>query len=130
VHWSVILSHQFTCLVLCMGLAGIAVGLGAWLPSLREESPSRIAAGFGGTLTLVISTLYILVVVLLTALPTHFYLVSQYATLSGDLGPRPGVDNWMRLWLAAGVFASFLIGAAATVLPLRIGIKAFRKMEF
>ena len=75
----VMLSHQLTCLVLCLGLSGIAVGLGARLPNLREQSPSRIAAGFGGTLNLVISTLYILVVVLLTALPTHFYLAAQYA---------------------------------------------------
>ena len=69
VHTLVLVSHQLTCLVLCVGLAGIAVGLGAWLPSLREESPSRIAASFGGTMTLVVSTLYILIVVLLTALP-------------------------------------------------------------
>ena len=55
----VLVTHQLTCLVLCLGLAGIAVGLGAWLPNLRDESPSRIAAGFGGTLALVLSTLYI-----------------------------------------------------------------------
>ncbi|MBI3464865.1 MAG: hypothetical protein HY000_17690 [Planctomycetes bacterium] len=35
---------------------------------LREDSPS-IAAGFGGTLNLVISSIYIILVVLLTALP-------------------------------------------------------------
>ena len=35
----VVASHQLTCVVLCLGLAGIAVGLGAWLPNLREESP-------------------------------------------------------------------------------------------
>ena len=37
----ILFSHQLTCLVFCLGLAGIAVGLGAWLPNLREESPSR-----------------------------------------------------------------------------------------
>ena len=37
--------HQSTCLMLCLGLSGIAVGLGARLPNLREQSPSRIAAG-------------------------------------------------------------------------------------
>ena len=82
----VVASHQLTCLVLCLGLAGIAVGFGAWLPSLREESPSRIAAGFGGTLTLVSSTLFILFVVLLTALPTHFFLVAQVRRLGSRFG--------------------------------------------
>ena len=51
----VVAIHQLTCLLLCVGLAGIAVGLGAKMPDLREESPSKIAAGFGGTLSLVIS---------------------------------------------------------------------------
>ena len=63
----VVVIHQLTCLLLCLGLSGIAVGLGAKMPDLREESPSKIAAGFGGTLSLVISAIYIVTVVLLTA---------------------------------------------------------------
>ena len=42
------------------------------MPDLRAHSPSKIAAGFGGTLNLVISAAYIVIVVLLTALPVHF----------------------------------------------------------
>ena len=60
----VVAIHQLTCLLLCVGLSGIAVGLGAKMPDLREESPSKIAAGFGGTLSLVISAIYIVIVVL------------------------------------------------------------------
>jgi ABC-2 type transport system permease protein len=126
----VVASHQLTCVVLCLGLAGIAVGLGAWLPSPREESPSRIAAGFGGTMTLVISTLYILVVVLLTALPTHFYLVAQYAHVARELGAQVSVDWWLTLWLVSGISGSLVLGAVATVVPLRMGFRAFRQMEF
>jgi len=127
----VIVGHQLTCFVLCFGLAGIAVGLGAWLPNLREESPARIAAGFGGTLTLVVSTLYILVVVLLTALPTHFYLVADYARLARDANSPPAaIDRWLIFWLAAGIGASLVLGAIATVVPLRIGLRAFRRIEF
>ncbi len=62
--------HQVTCVALCLGLSGLAVGLGARFPNLREASAAKIAAGFGGTLTLVISVIYIAVVVLLTAVPT------------------------------------------------------------
>jgi ABC-2 type transport system permease protein len=123
----VLLSHQLTCLVLCLGLAGIAVGLGAWLPNLREESPARIAAGFGGTLTLVLSTLYILFVVLLTALPTHFCLAALYAT---DVEYYRGWNSTLIFWWAAGTAGSLLLGAAATVIPLRIGFRAFRRLEF
>jgi ABC-2 type transport system permease protein len=126
----VILSHQLTCVVLCFGLAGIAVGFGAWLPNLREESPSRIAAGFGGTLTLVTSTLFILIIVLLTALPTHFYLAAQYAGKVRDFEGRGHLQSWFLLWWIAGTSASVVFGVVATVVPLRIGFRAFRKMEF
>jgi ABC-2 type transport system permease protein len=128
----VVVSHQLTCVVLCLGLAGIAVGLGAWLPSLREESPSRIAAGFGGTLTftLVVSTLYILVVVLLTAMPTHYYLVAEYAPVARELGAHPNVDWWLTFWLFLGIVGSDVLGAVATAVPLRMGFRAFRQMEF
>ncbi|MBI3839543.1 MAG: hypothetical protein HY288_16610 [Planctomycetia bacterium] len=113
--------HQLTCLLLCVGLSGIAVGLGAKMPDLREESPSKIAAGFGGTLNLVISASYIIVVVLLTALPSHFYL----AAMQADVDPFR-----MRTWLIAGTAAACLTGLVATLVPMQIGLKAFRAMEF
>jgi ABC-2 type transport system permease protein len=123
-------SHQLTCLILCLGLSGIAVGLGARMPNLREESPSRIASGFGGTLTLVLSTLYILVIVLLTALPTHFYLGAQSTNAAGLLVAHVRLETWIAFWLVAGTFASVVLGAIATIVPLRIGFRAFRNMEF
>ena len=57
----VILIHQLSCVVLCLGLSAIAVGLGAKMPDLRAHSPSKIAAGFGGTLNLVVSAAYIVI---------------------------------------------------------------------
>lgn len=42
------------------GLNALALGLGAWLPNFREPNPARIISGFGGTLCLVSSFLYIL----------------------------------------------------------------------
>lgn len=124
----ILASHQLTCLILCFGLSGIAVGLGAKMPSLREESPSRIAAGFGGTLNLVFSTLYIIVVVLLTAVPVHFYLGSGGP--EGLLAYRPDLGSWLQFWLVAGTAGSIVLGLLATVVPLRIGFRAFRQLEF
>jgi ABC-2 type transport system permease protein len=113
--------HQLTCVLLCVGLAGIAVGLGATMPDLREESPSKIAAGFGGTLSLVVSAFYIIVVVLLTALPSHFYV----ATMQADFQPL-----WVQAWLLLGTLGACLVGALATVVPMRMGLSAFRALEF
>jgi ABC-2 type transport system permease protein len=121
VSWLVVAIHQFTCLLLCLGLSGIAVGLGAKMPDLREESPSKIAAGFGGTLSLVVSAAYIIVIVMLTALPTHFYLATRQTPVNVP---------WLRVWLVAGIAAACVTGALATIVPMRIGLKAFRAMEF
>lgn len=113
--------HQLTCLLLCLGLSGIAVGLGAKMPDLREESPSKIAAGFGGTLNLVISAIYIVAIVILTALPMHFYLVMPQ--------DEPGSTQYLG-FLSAGIAAALVTGLAATVIPMRLGLKAFRSLEF
>ncbi|MGA2032562.1 MAG: hypothetical protein ABSG68_09915, partial [Thermoguttaceae bacterium] len=86
--------HQLTCVVLCLGLSGIAVGLGARFPNPREQSPARIAAGFGGTLNLVISTTYILLVVVLSAVPCHFYFVTQYAQSIMPMAEALAFHGW------------------------------------
>ena len=118
--------HLLTCFMLCIGLSGLAVGMGAKMPNLQEESPSRIAAGFGGTLNLVLSTLYIAAIVTLTAVPCHFYLVTQQTDPYGAWF-NPGRLRWM---MAGGISASILIGIVTAVAPMWIGMKAFRRMEF
>jgi ABC-2 type transport system permease protein len=50
-------------------LSGLAVGLGALFPNMKEENPSKIVSGFGGTLCLVVSGIYISCFVALIALP-------------------------------------------------------------
>ncbi len=55
--------------VMSAALSGLAVGLGALFPNFREDNPSKIVSGFGGTLCLVISFIYITVFVALVAIP-------------------------------------------------------------
>ncbi len=50
-------------------LSGLSVGLGALFPNFKEDNPSKIVSGFGGTLCLVASFLYITLFVTLVALP-------------------------------------------------------------
>jgi ABC-2 type transport system permease protein len=118
--------HQLTCILLCLGLASIAVGFGAMMPNFRETSPSKIAAGFGGTLNLVLSALYIMLVVVLTALPCHFYLLAG----KGPWGAAFVEPQYLRMWLILGTVAAIIVGAIATIVPLRRGLKAFRELEF
>lgn len=124
-----ILIHEIACLMLCLGLSGIAVGLGARMPDLREPSPSKIASGFGGTLSLVISSLFIMVIVVVAALPTHLFLVSHAFGAAGD---RSGAA---LAWAAGpgGTIVSMAlvvaIGLLATFVPLFLGLRSFRELE-
>ena len=117
--------HVAMVAVLCMGLSGISVGLGARLPNLRESDPSKIAVGFGGTLNLLVSLVFIFAIVTALAVPCHLYFLgvehpeAQYALTHGDF----------RFWLTMAIVVSLVIGAVGTILPLRIGIKAFQRME-
>lgn len=125
VSMMVVAVHQLICLLLCLGLAGMAVGFGAMMPNFREQSPSKIAAGFGGTLNLVLSALYIMAVVLMTALPCHFFLLAGRA----EMPPRLLQPSYLRLWLMLGILGSIVLAAIVIVLPLRAGLKSFRRLE-
>jgi ABC-2 type transport system permease protein len=122
-----VLVHELCCLILCMGLSGIAVGLGARMPDLRESSPAKIASGFGGTLNLVVSSLFIMFVVIVAALPSHLFAATAVFGPGGGkgfLGWASGPQGMLvSLSLVVGV------GLAATFFPLALGLRAFRRLE-
>ncbi|MEN1681862.1 MAG: hypothetical protein AAGJ46_19955 [Planctomycetota bacterium] len=122
----VVFVHQVTNVLLCVGLAAMAVGLGASMPNFSEPSPSKIAAGFGGTLNLVLSAVYIILIVALTALPCHFFLIAQQQRMQQSFLDAGS----LKMWMVVGSGAAVLTGLLATVLPLRAGIKAFNRLDF
>ena len=126
---SLIWVHEICCVVLCMGLSGIAVGLGARMPDLRESSPAKIAAGFGGTLCLVLSSLFIMSVVVIAAIPTHLAMVSR---AFGGGGPPPtGLLGWATgpQGTATSLLVVGFLGVITAFLPLELGLRAFRRLE-
>lgn len=115
----VVVTHALAVAVLALGLSGISVGLGAWMPNFRESDPSKIAVGFGGTLNLVAGLLFLLVVILTMAAPAHLRLAYP-----GSVAP----DSYA--WLLPGTVLGLLAGAIAVIVPLRLGARALRDMEF
>ncbi|MCP4191923.1 MAG: hypothetical protein GY768_15015 [Planctomycetaceae bacterium] len=112
---SVIL-HQVLCLCMGFGLAGLSVGLGAYLPNLQESSPAKIAAGFGGTLTLVLSAILIVTVVMPPAIATYFWVTAEHV-------------RWHTMGLLTTMTSSIAVSVLCTVIPMRLGFRAFRQME-
>jgi ABC-2 type transport system permease protein len=113
--------HALTVAVISFGLSGISVGLGAVMPNFRESDPSKIAVGFGGTLNLVACLLFLLLELLLMAGPTHMRMAYRDATNAVH-----GVDIWTFLGLLAGL----AVGMAAVAVPMRMGARTLREMEF
>lgn len=112
--------------VLCMGLSGISVGLGARFPNLRENNPSKIAAGFGGTLNLLVSLVFIFAIVTSLALPCHLYFAGQEQV---EATRWALTNSGFRIWLGVAIMVSLVVGVLGTIVPLRIGMTAFQRME-
>lgn len=123
--------HAVLMAVLCLGLSAISVGLGARLPNYRESDPSKIAAGFGGTLNLVISLLFLLVTIGAVALPCHLYFAGVDTRAEGF---RRLATSWtedqFRTRLAFGLTFAVAVGVTAVVVPIRMGLEALENQEF
>src|SRR5262249_47407728 len=113
--------HALTAAVVSLGLSGMSVGMGAWIPNFRETDPSKIAVGFGGTMNLIVGLLFLIVAICSMSLPYHIQAVFAK--------PEDPPDRYAA-GIVAGVIFGVLLGAAAVWLPLRIGARSLRKMEF
>jgi ABC-2 type transport system permease protein len=120
--WLTIGLHALTVVVLALGLSGLSVGLGASMPNFQERDPSKLAVGFGGTLNLVAGLLYLLFVIGVMVVPWHVHIALQ--------GNELEMNAWTVGWLLGGMAAGIAVGIVAVVVPLRMGIRALRRMEF
>src|SRR5206468_2615462 len=109
--------HVAMVAILCLGLSGISVGLGARLPNLKEDDPSKIAAGFGGTLNLLVSLVFIILIVTTLALPCELFFAGYGA--NDEFITRLPISR-LQNWLLLSILVSLVIGAVATIVPLRI----------
>ena len=122
VPWYVTVLHAVTITVIATGLSGLSVGLGACMPNFRESDPSKIAVGFGGTLNLVSGLLFLLATIALMAAPYHLMTITSQAI---------EVNQVTRgLVISVGIAGGFILGSIAMFVPMRMGIRALKGMEF
>jgi ABC-2 type transport system permease protein len=94
-------------------LAALAMGLGALFPNFREDNPTKIVSGFGGTLCLVLSFLYIVGSVALLA------VFSPWGR-NGGVPAREILGAW-----AVFLIFSVIIGW----IPYRLGLRRVKTFE-
>ena len=108
--WDRVVFFAMVISVMTFALNGLAVGLGVLYPNFKDANPGKIVSGFGGTLCLVLSFVYILASVVLLGL--------------GTTGPHARVE-WMVASIALFAALSLSVGA----LPMRMGLKQLGKLE-
>ncbi len=107
-----------TGLAVPVAVAGLSTGLGALFMDLRERNPAAIVSGFGGTLNLVLSLAYMLLVIAPFAALFH-------QNLTGALGARS-----FHAGLAAAALWTVLLTTAAAVLPLALANRSLVSRDY
>ena len=112
--WARVLFFDLAIALPAAALCGLAVGLGALFPNLKEDNPSKIVSGFGGTLCLVISFVYIVLYVSLIAIP-GMRLATRVAFIISD---------------STALLLALLLSAVLLFLPLFLAMRRVKNLEF
>jgi ABC-2 type transport system permease protein len=102
-----------TIAVMTFTLNGLAIGLGTLYPNFKEDNPSKIVSGFGGTFCLVLSFLYIVGSVSLLAVGSPWGWKGQQSF------------QWVLLSWIGFAMLSILVGQV----PFQIGLRRLGKFE-
>jgi ABC-2 type transport system permease protein len=95
-------------------LCGLAVGLGALFPNLKEDNPSKIVSGFGGTLCLVVSFGYIVIYVSLISIPNL----------------RQTMNITFLISDSAALLLALVSSALVLLVPLFLAFRRVKNLEF
>jgi ABC-2 type transport system permease protein len=111
--WAQVAFFAIAIAVMSVALSGLAVGLGAVFPNFKEDNPSKIVSGFGGTLCLVTSFIYIALIVALAAAPDVQRVANRHFFISGEV--------------ARGI--ALLVSLILIFVPMALGIKRVKNLE-
>jgi ABC-2 type transport system permease protein len=109
-----------TIVFLTFAISALAIGFGAYFPRFDTENAAQIPTGFGGMVFMMSAIVLLGIVMLLEANPVLDYLRAELA------GEAPSANPWMIASLAAAM----AVCLAATIVPIRLGLKKIEGMEF
>ena len=110
-----------TIVLLTFAISALALGFGALYPRFDTENAAQIPTSFGGMVFMMSAIVLLGVVLVLEAVPVMGYLREPTRGLTIPC-PTPGC--WRRF---AAVVAVCL---AATIIPIRLGLRKIERMEF
>jgi ABC-2 type transport system permease protein len=103
---------------MAVAVSALSIGLGAAFIDLEQQNPAAIVSGFGGTLNLVLSLIFMLGAIFPFGFLFHAQFINRIAAAQFHSG-----------LLAAGLWL-LLLTAAFTLVPLWIGSRRLRALEY
>lgn len=114
-----ILLFSMAIALMSVGLTALAVGLGTLFPNLRETNPAKIVSGFGGTLCLILSFVYIIAFIGILSIPSFVRLSKKGFFSTLDLGHTQTAAFMGVVGLTLGI----------TLIPLFFATRRVKKLE-
>ena len=103
--------------VMALTLNGLAMGMGVMYPDLKEDNPSKIVSGFGGTFCLVVSFVYIGLAIIMLGIGSPFGSPWQLFGRASEIQ--------QLVYLGMFLVFSFCVGFG----PLAYGLRRARNFE-
>lgn len=101
-------------LAACFALTGMAIGIGALMPSFKSDNPSQIAVGPGGVLYMLLSFIYLALMLMLQIRPVWYYVVHAEDRIHG--------------WVYA--LTAVLLTLAVGLIPMEWGARRLARQEY
>lgn len=117
--WEVIFRFMGAICLVSFGLTSLSLGLGVLFPNYTEPNPSKIVAGFGGTLCLILNFLFIFLFITMFAAPIAVELVSKLRVFEK-------YSDQLNIFCNVGVVV--LTGVTAG-LPIILSIRRIKRLE-
>jgi ABC-2 type transport system permease protein len=105
---------------LTLAIGAMALGFGALYPQFETENAAQIPTSFGGLVYMMATIALLVAVIVALSQAVYPYIRAVYE------GRAVVVDGGMIFWFAVAA----LICAAATVIPLRVGLRKMETFEF
>ena len=109
-----------TIFALTLAIAAMALGFGALYPQFETENAAQIPTSFGGLVYMMATIALLAGVIVALWQAVYVYVHAVYE------GRPVVVDAWMLCWFTVAA----ALCAAATVIPLRVGLKKMESFEF
>jgi len=109
-----------TIFALTLAIAAMALGFGALYPQFETENAAQIPTSFGGLVYMMATIALLAGVIVALWQAVYVYVRAVYE------GRAVVVDAWMLFWFTVAA----ALCAAATVIPLRVGLKKMESFEF